>query len=138
MDVIKSGSVDEGLNRHGRVYLCGDLEFSNGVEHIRTSGYEIGISQYDEFTADKPHYHSYNTEYNYVLEGEIKVLLINEGREVHLKKGDLFVIQPNEHYVGKSLPGTRTFFSKVPGGNDKVEIAVTEETEKWSKSWSGE
>ena len=115
MDIIKNDDINNSLKNSTRVYLCGNLQFPNELKHVPTTGYELGISEYDFFTFEKPHIHSFNDEYNYVLEGEVKVLLINEGKEFHLKKGDLFVIHPNEPYVGKSLAGTKILFSKVPG-----------------------
>ena len=99
MDIITNEAIENGLKEKGRVYLCGNLALPNGLEHIQTDGYEIGISYYDDFSADKPHLHSYNTEYNYVIEGEIKILLLQEGTELHLKKGDLFVIHSNEPHL---------------------------------------
>ncbi len=137
MEVIRNSEIESGLEGPGfaRVYLCGDLKMSNGVRHIQTDGYEIGISQYREFTFEKPHIHSFNHEYNFVLEGQIKVLLLRTGQEILLKKGDLFLIEPNEPYVGKSLPGTKTLFSKTPGGNDKVLVPMTPAIESWGASW---
>lgn len=127
--------MEKGLQQSLRVYLCGDLKQDNHSEHIPTDGYEIGISQYDDYTFEKAHIHSWNTEYNYVLEGSIKILLLREGRELCFSKGDLFVIEPNEPYVGKSLAGTRTIFSKVPGGNDKVLVPMDPAVMAWGEAW---
>lgn len=137
MELIRNSEIEAGLEGSGftRVYLCGDLKMSNGVRHIPTDGYEIGISRYREFTFEKPHIHSFNHEYNFVLEGRIKILLLRTGREILLEKGDLFVIEPDEPYVGKALPGTMTLFSKVPGGNDKVLVPATPAIEGWGASW---
>ena len=135
MDVLTREAIEKGLKEKGRVYLCGNLTFPNGLEHIPTEGYEIGISYYTEFSADKPHLHSYNTEYNYVLDGEVKVLLLQEGIEHHFKKGDLFVIHSDEPYIGKALPSTKVLFSKVPGGNDKVEVPMSQAVKNWCHTW---
>ena len=135
MNIIRNEATEAALQDNGRVYLCGNLALPNGVDHICTDGYEIGISYYADFSADKPHYHASNTEYNYVLEGEIKILLIRDNKEIHLRKGDLFVLSPNEPYVGKCLPGTRVLFSKVPGGNDKEDLPLTEELQAWCCQW---
>ena len=135
MDILIREAIENGLKEKGRVYLCGNLAFPNGLEHIPTQGYEIGISCYREFSADKAHLHSYNTEYNYVLEGELKILLLQEGTEHHLKKGDLFVIRTDEPYIGKALPSTKVLFSKVPGGNDKVEVPMSVAVKNWCRKW---
>ena len=136
MNIIKNEDIEKGLNEKERLYLCGNLKFPNGVEHIPTEKYEIGISKYCDYNVNQPHYHSYNTEYNYVLEGEIKILLIGENKEFHFKKGDLFVINPFEEYVCKCLGDTKILFSKVPGGNDKVKLAITEEIKHWGRQWT--
>lgn len=136
MDIIKNVDIENALIDTKRVYLCGNLQAPNNVNHVQTAAYEIGISDYKIYTCDTPHIHTYNMEYNYVLEGEMKILLIDKKQEFHLKKGDMFVIHPNEPYAGKSKAGTRTLFSKVPGGNDKEIIPVTVIYENWSKEWS--
>lgn len=136
MDIIKNRDIENALTDSKRVYLCGNLHAPNKVNHIRTPAYEIGISDYKVYTCDAPHIHTFNMEYNYVLEGEMKILLFETQQEFHLKKGDLFVIHPNEPYAGKSKAGTRTLFSKVPGGNDKEFIPVTDTFKKWSKEWN--
>ena len=135
MDIIKCEAIDNGLKENCRLYLCGNLQFPNGIDYIQTAKYEIGISNYPQYTVDKPHIHTYNMEYNYILEGEIKLLLIQEERELLLKKGDFFVIHPNEPYVGKCRAGTRTLFSKVPGGNDKMEVPLTSPIIRWGAHW---
>lgn len=138
MDIVYGKDIEKGLAESGRVYLCGDLHFENEVRHIHTDGYEIGVSDYREFKADTPHYHSFNTEYNYVAEGEVRVLLLNEKKEYGFGKGDLYVISRNEPYVSKYLPGTRIIFSKVPGGNDKVPVTPDSGTNAWMSTWNGE
>ena len=136
MDIIKNTDIENALRDSNRVYLSGNFQSPNGVNHIPTSAYEIGISDYKKFTCDAPHIHTFNTEYNYVLEGEIKILLIDKNQEFHFKKGDLFVIYLNEPYVGKSQAGTKTLFSKVPGGNDKELVPLTDSLIAWSKEWN--
>lgn len=135
MNIIRRSDVEKGLKKNFRVYLCGNLEKANEIEHIPTDGYEIGISVYPDYTFEKAHIHSFNREYNYVLEGAIKIFLLEEKREYLFEKGDLFVINVNEPYVGKSLAGTRTIFSKVPGGNDKVLVEMNDALLRWGQCW---
>lgn len=135
MKYLKKSEIDKGFVGAQRTYLCGDLKKQPKSDYIHTDGYEIGITEYKVFTGEKPHYHSLNNEYNYVIEGNIKVLLINEKREMSFGAGDLFVITPNEPYVCKGLAGTRVIFSKVPGGNDKVLVDITPSVADWCKSW---
>ena len=138
MKIINHIEIENGLKDSGRVYLCGDLQRSNGVEHIKTDGYEIGISEYPEFKCDKPHYHAFNNEFNFVIAGQVKVILINEKKEYLFSAGDLFVIEPNEPYIGKNIAGTRVLFSKSPGGDDKVLVEKNEALIRWSESWEAE
>ncbi|MCQ2467241.1 MAG: cupin domain-containing protein [Clostridia bacterium] len=136
MKIVRGNDVENALEHGVRVYLCGQLSQKNEyLDHIENDGYEIGISQYDEYTFEKPHIHTSNTEYNYVLEGSIKILLIREGKELCFSKGDLFVIETGEPYVGKAMAGSRTIFSKVPGGNDKELYPMDEKILAWGASW---
>ena len=135
LDIIRGGDIEAGLQRTGRVYLCGNLSGENALKHIPTTGYEIGISVYPEYTFEKAHVHTYNREYNYVVEGRLKVFLLREGREYLVEKGDLFVINTDEPYVSKADAGTKTIFSKVPGGNDKVLVPMSPALMRWGSSW---
>ncbi len=135
MNILRGKDIENGLKETGRVYLCGDLEKANGIEYVHTDGYEIGISDYPEYTFEKAHIHTFNREYNYVMEGAVKIFLLNEKKEYLFEKGDLFVINIDEPYVGKCLKGTRTIFSKDPGGNDKVLVEMNEALLRWGESW---
>ena len=134
MHFFKNSDIDKGLEGTGRVYLCGDLKKKTSPEPFPTDGYEIGISYYPEYTFEKAHIHSFNIEYNYVIEGAIKVFMLEEKKEYLFEKGDLFIIGVDEPYVGKELAGTRTIFSKTPGGNDKVLVEMDEALLKWGES----
>lgn len=135
MKILRNEEIEKGISATGRVYLCGNLAKPNGIEHFPTNGYEIGISCYQKYTCEKAHYHSANTEYNYVLEGCIKILLLNEEKEYQFKKGDMFIINVGEPYIGKSMAGTKIIFSKDPGGNDKVLFPMDDAVTRWGKSW---
>ena len=138
MDIVRGSDIEKALKEFGRVYLCGKLTQKNGIEHIPTDGYEIGISDYPEYTFEKPHIHSFNIEYNYVLEGAIKVFMIEEKKEYLFEKGDLFILNVGEPYVGKEMKGTKTIFSKVPGGDDKVYVEIEKKKKKWGESWEAQ
>ncbi len=135
MKIIKNTEIEQGLSNTGRVYLCGNLSHPNGLDYFKTSGYEIGISYYQDYTFEKPHYHAFNTEYNYILNGYIKILLLHKKMEYLFQRGDLFIININEPYVGKCFPGTRTLFSKNPGGNDKILIPADDAVTRWGAAW---
>ena len=135
MHYIKSSDIDQGLALNGCVYLCGDLKKPNHVRHFPTGGYEIGLTEYREYTCEDAHVHIFNTEYNYVLEGAVKVLLIERNEEHLFEKGDMFIIQANEPYAVKALAGSRKLFSKVPGGNDKVIVEPDRALISWGERW---
>lgn len=138
MEFLKKAEIDKGLTNSIRVYLCGNLRDTTQSASIHTDAYELGITEYKEFTFEKPHIHLFNDEYNYVIEGRIKVLLINEKRELTFETGDLFVINPNEPYVCKGIAGTRVIFSKVPGGNDKLLVDADLTVTRWGESWEAQ
>ena len=52
MDIIKNDDINNSLKNSTRVYLCGNLQFPNELKHVPTTGYELGISEYDFFTFD--------------------------------------------------------------------------------------
>ncbi len=135
MKILKKAEIDKGFAHSCRTYLCGNLQNATESEYIHTDAYEIGLTEYSVYTFEKPHCHTFNNEYNYVLEGQIKVLLLKEGKETVFGAGDLFVITPNEPYVCKGIGGTRILFSKVPGGNDKVLVDMPAAVERWGESW---
>lgn len=135
MDIIKNMDIQNALDLSGRVYLCGNLKNENGVDHLQTDGHEIGISEYSKYTFEKAHVHTFNREYNYVVEGNIKIFLLNEEKEYHFQKGDFFMINMNEPYVGKCMQGTKIIFLKLPGGNDKILVPMSETLMQWGSSW---
>ena len=136
MKFVTGADIQNALDKHKRVYLCGDLKLETDYRYIKTDSYEIGISQYDEFTVEKAHLHRFNTEYNYVMEGKIKVFIFRENKEYTINAGSMFVIEPDMPYITKAIKGTKVIFSKVPGGNDKELTPEFEKNmENWTKSW---
>lgn len=95
----------------------------------------MGISFYQQFTADLPHFHAIVTEYNYIISGSSKILLLDEHEEITLETGSLFVFPPMTKYIAKHQAGTKILFFKSPGGNDKQLIDMTKELHTWCQSW---
>ena len=87
MKQLRSDGIEAYLAETGRIYLCGNLQKDPEVDYIKTEAYEMGISDYPEYTSMRPHIHTFNNEYSYVLDGEIKVLLLSSGREYLFRKG---------------------------------------------------
>lgn len=135
MDLIYGSDIQEALETAYRVYLCGDLRLPQNLQWIYDEKNELGMSYYKAFTADEPHYHTTATEYNYVIKGASKVLLIDEGQEYLLEAGSLFVLPPMTKYASKHLEDTKIFFFKSPGGNDKQTISIDNTLENWLSSW---
>ena len=135
MHVVKGTEVNDFLDSTKRVYLCGKLSTPDLASHCHTGGLEIGISKYKEYTAELPHYHSWNYEYNYIICGSVKVFVFSENKEYWLHEKDLFVISPMMGYVTKSSPNTEVLFVKDPGGNDKVLLPITNRVSKWQDEW---
>ena len=135
MHVVSGTEVRDFLDSSKRVYLCGKLDNPDLKSHCPTDGLEIGISKYADYTAELPHYHSLNYEYNYVVHGSVKVFVLGEGKEYLLREKDLFVIAPHMGYVTKCSPDTEVLFVKYPGGNDKVQLPLTAAVQKWQENW---
>lgn len=135
MRAIRGADVERCVSGGGRAYLCGNLALPQGLEHIPTDGYEIGITEYAAYTLEQAHAHRWNAEYDYVIRGEAKVLMLSTMEEEHLVAGDLLLIEPGEPHVGKMPAGTRILFTKVPGGNDKEIIEHDAAIDAWGASW---
>ena len=136
IEYIGGDTIKKALDDKYRVYLCGDLQgLQKELECIVDKNLEIGTSYYKEYTADTPHYHTTVTEYNYVISGKVKILLIDEDRELEFGEDSLFVLSPDTKYAGKNQAGTRVYFVKLPGGNDKKVIEADEKVKKWLKAW---
>ena len=139
MKTVLHSDTDAALRDSKRVYLCGNLAAPNGLAHIPTDGFELGISDYKAFTAEAAHTHTENGEYNYILAGHLKVYIFHEKKEYTLSAGDLFLIEPHMPYCTKALAGTRVLFAKTPGGNDKqLNPELDALLENWKTNWEAE
>lgn len=135
MKTINGNQIQLALQDIKRVYLCGKQLSSQAFKHIENEGLEIGISDYKEFTADVPHIHTSNDEYNIVLAGEVKVYVFEEKKEYVLGKDGVFLIEPHMPYMVKAKAGTQVLFVKSPGGNDKQLLPITSPIEHWMNAW---
>ncbi len=135
MNLIKGHEIQNALKSTYRVYLCGDLKQPQDLQWIHDEKNEIGISYYKSFTADQPHYHTAATEYNYIISGKSKILFIDEGKELILEPGSLFVLPPMTKYASKHFENTKILFFKSPGGNDKRVITVDDVLKNWLSAW---
>lgn len=135
-EFICGESLNKALKSKHRLYLCGNLQKpQEELECIIDKNIEIGTSDYKEFTADAPHFHDTATEYNYVIKGKVKILLIDEKKEYEFGEDSLFIFQPNTKYACKNQAGTKVYFVKSPGGNDKKIISVNDSLKEWLVSW---
>ena len=136
LESISGMNIEAALALEYRQYLTGHLQREQ--KHLRhiDDDIEIGISHYREFTADKPHVHPIATEHGYVLQGAVKVLLLDGSDQCYeFKAGDFFVLRPGIGYATKNAADTKILFIKSPGTNDKTEIQITEQVAQWLSSW---
>jgi len=136
MECIRGARIKDVLDREYRQYLTGHLARPQPeLQHIEDD-IEIGMSYYQTFTADTPHVHPRATEHGYVLEGCLRIRLLDgSGTEMEFHEGDFFVIRPGTPYAGKNKEGTRILFIKSPGVNDKTPVEPDGETRAWLRSW---
>lgn len=136
MDIILNETINEALSKNYRQYLCGTLERPQLLNEIKDKSIEVGISVYDEFTADAPHAHSISTEYVYVLEGETKLIYLATGEEAVLNKGGFARVLPNIYYASKHKNGTKILFIKSTCGNDKLLAKdISPKVSSWLEIW---
>lgn len=138
MRTVDGQEMRRSLQKQLRVYLCGKLSASQDFESVETDGLEFGISYYEVFTAEKAHFHKWNCEYNFVIQGSVKVYNISEQKEYEFHKDDMYVIDPDMIYITKARPGTEVIFVKSPGGNDKQLVKPTAAIEAWSRNWEAQ
>lgn len=135
MEFIYGSDIQKALESLYRVYLCGDLKLPQELQWIHDEKNELGISYYEKFAADKPHYHINATEYNYIISGKTKIFLIEERRELLLEAGSFFVIPPMTKYAAKHMENTKILFFKSPCGNDKQLIDINDTLKTWLNVW---
>ena len=135
MKIVNGKQVRKALSKQIRVYFCGNLSNPEDFEFAKTDGLEIGISHYDSYTAEKVHLHEWNYEYNIIRSGVVKVYVFSEHKEYEVHQDDMYVIEPGMAYVTKAIAGTEVLFVKLPGGNDKKLLPVTDNIMEWGKSW---
>ena len=133
--VLRARQVEAALDKNYRQYLTGRLERPQKELDCLEDDIEVGMSRYDCFTADVPHRHPMATEHVYVLEGEVRVRLLESGQEYRLERGDFFLLRPGVAYASKNAAGTRVLFVKAPGGNDKQPVEPDPDTAAWLERW---
>ncbi len=135
VEVIKNAEISQALGQRYRQYLTGHLENPQPeLQHI-DDDIEVGISNYEQFTADTPHVHPKCTEHVYVLQGSLKMRILETGEEILLNQGDFLVLRPNTPYATKNAPNTKILFIKHTATNDKTLVDIDDETREWLKSW---
>lgn len=133
---IHGETLTEALSKKYRLYLCGNLKLpQTELSCFSDDNLEFGISSYDKFTADIPHFHNANAEYNFILQGCTKVLLVDENIEHTFNSGSFFIIEPNVKYASKHQPNTKIVFVKYPPGNDKQTFKMTASLNSWLSKW---
>lgn len=134
--IIRCHTLDSALEQEYRQYLTGHLQREQKyLPHI-DDDIEVGISFYKTFTANKPHMHPQATEHGFVLQGSIKIRLLDGSHEEYqCDAGDFFVLQPGSPYASKNQANTKILFVKSPSINDKSLVDISEETAVWLQQW---
>ncbi|VBB07282.1 Hypothetical protein LUCI_2526 [Lucifera butyrica] len=135
IEVISGNRIETALESSKRQYLAGELALPQELDYLRDPHIEAGITEYKEYTIEKPHYHTTTTEYIYVLAGESKYIDIKTKEETLVEKGDFFLIRPGITYAQKSKAGLKLLFFKYPSGNDKVSVEEDGSLNAWYTNW---
>lgn len=134
IEKISAGAISAALEKTFRQYLVGDLKQPQEIVHIHDDHVEVGISSYKKFTADKPHFHTTVSEYQYVIQGSTQVKNLKTNEVIKLEAGDFYMIIAETPYAQKSMPNTKILFFKHPGLNDKRLIDIDKATEEWLRT----
>ncbi len=132
---ISAQKISQALEMSSRQYLAGNLKKPQEIDHIQDENVEVGISHYQTFTADTPHYHTHVTEYQMVLEGRTKIKDLHTKEITQLEEGDFYIVKAETPYAQKSQADTKIIFFKYPGMNDKVLVEIDAETLEWLKKF---
>ena len=138
IQIIKKDIIEKAFENNDRQYMIGNLKVPQELEFIFDENVEMGISDIKHYQVDKVHYHSNCKEYQYIISGKNKYLDLNKHKTYELSKGDVYMIETNAAYYQKSLAGTRILFIKVPGGNDKYLVELSEEQMEWGKDYDND
>jgi hypothetical protein len=117
---INGIEINNILENFGRQYLVGNLGRPQKLEHIQNDKIEIGITYYDKFTNENPHWHPQQDEYQLMLEGETIYTDSLSKEKYTYKKDDFYYIEPFTCYLQESKAGTKILFIKIPTVNDKT------------------
>ncbi len=117
--VITPAELEAAFEGETRQYIMGDLKQEQKLPFIYSDECEMGITVYDEYTHDDPHYHDYITETNYIIEGKVMLHIVETGEDYLVEKGGIFSVPPHVTHVLKAQAGTKIIFTKSKMGNDK-------------------
>ena len=135
ISLVNNSEIKVALEGLSRQYFAGNLQKEQRLSFVRDERLEIGITNYEEYTEEAPHYHTEATEYQYMVSGWTKYYDLDTGEEYEFKAGDFYTIFPETKYAQKSKKGTTIIFIKVPSINDKqVIIDVSDSVKEWYKS----
>lgn len=136
IEIIKSAEIEESLKNTTRQYLVGDLKLPQKLNFLMDKQVEAGISTYNEYIWEKPHYHTSTSEYCYILSGETKYIDLSNNTEYHFHEGDFYILRQGTPYIQKCKPGCKLLFFKVPGINDKVVMETSKKMLQWCTCWN--
>lgn len=128
---LTNQQILEATEQEYRQYFCGNLKKPQLLDFILTERLEIGISNYKNFTADTPHYHSTTPDMIYLLSGEFHIWIPSKQKNIILHQGDFISVPPQTPYASKAKAGTKVLFIKYCNGNDKVTITPSKEMTDW-------
>ena len=134
-ETLRADEIEASLVHSTRQYLAGDLKLPQQLGFLFDEAIEVGISSYQYYKWEQPHYHTITSEYCYILAGETKYIDLAEGTEYHFKQGDFYILRRDTPYLQKCKPGCRLIFAKAPGVNDKAPVAMDDRMQAWCADW---
>ena len=118
----KADEIEKAVHTKYRQYFTGNVRFKKGNMKNFISYVETGISAYAEYTVYEPHYHDTTAEHYFILEGEQKILDLENEKQMIAQKGEFVFIPAGTRHITKNKAGTRVFFAKAPDKSDKKEV----------------
>ena len=129
IEIITQEQIQNVLLNEHRQYLVGDLKLPQRLQYIYDDKVEMGITRFEKYACEKPHFHPIVTEYQIILNGEAKYVDIEANREYMVKAGDIIEIREKS----KQLP---LVISAMESAGRDVPAYLEVDSKKFSAKYS--
>jgi len=128
---VSSDELKNIFKNESRQYLVGNLELPQQLKHIPSKDIEIGISAYKKNEIEEAHYHTDQTEFQYMIYGKTEYINLDTNEKFLFNEGDFYCIETGTKYAQRIYGKTKILFLKLPAINDKQLIKPNDAVAEW-------